>query len=265
MGRDDLVRAVIESPWSIDARVAFAGWGVENHDPQGELTWLQLSEARERRSGTYQAAARAATAASALIKQHYAAWVRDVLRVANSPWFARGFVESVSVDAPTFLERADELFALAPIRDIQLVDAAADIEAIAASPHLARLGSLHFYNRSGASALGDAGLRTLLASPYLSRISLLYLSGNQITSVGVEALASQWQKMPNLIDVGLGNNPVENPKESTPTDPTTLDMVHTDITLPPFGEQLEATYGTLPWLHGPSRFLNHYPPSINDV
>lgn len=264
MTRDELVRAVIADPWNMSVREEFAAWGVANHDPQGELTWLQLARKRERRSGTKEAAARAGQAAMALIKQHYVRWVRDVLRIGSSPWFGLGFVDSVALDAPTFLERADELFAVAPIRAIQFVDVAADIDAIAASPHLGRLVSLNFYNRSGASSLGDAGLRTLLESPHVSRVALLHVSDNKITRAGVELLASQWRRMPNLIDVSLGNNLCEDPKETAGFDSMTMDVVTNSISLPPLGEELEAAYGEIPWLHPYSRYLSTYPLEAND-
>lgn len=264
MTRNELVRAVIADPWNMTAREAFAAWGVANHDPQGELTWLQLARKRERCSGTKEAVARTRQAAMVLIKQHYVAWVRDVVRIAASPWFGLGFVDSVVLDAPTFLERADELFAVAPIRAIQFVDAAADIEAIAASPHLARLVSLNFYNRSGASALGDAGLRTLLESPHVSRVALLHVPDNEITRAGVELLASHGQRMPNLVEVSLGNNRCEDPRETAGFDSMTMDVVNSSISLPPFGKELEAAYGEIPWLHSYSRYLSNSPLEVND-
>jgi len=263
MTRDELVRAVIADPWDMTAREAFAAWGVANHDPQGELTWLQLARRRERRSGTTEAAARAGAAASVLVRQHYVQWVRDVVPIASSPSFGLGFVDSVVLDAPTFLERADELFAMAPIRAIQFVDVAKDIGAIAASPHLARLVSMNFYNRSGASALGDWGLRTLLESPHVARVAFLRLGSNRITRAGVELLASQRLKLPNLVEVSLGNNLCEDPQETAGMDEMGLGVVNSSISLPVFGQQLEATYGEIPWLHPYSRYPAA-PPEIAD-
>lgn len=261
--REQLVQAVIADPDAHAPRQAFAAWGVQYGDLQAELTRLQLAEAHERHAGTTADANRLYADAQALIEQHGDTWAHDVLAIASHPRFFRGFVESVVLDVPTFLSLATRLYAIAPIRAVVFVDAGPQIDALAASSHLARLVSIEFYNRSQTAALGDTGLRRLVQSPYLGKLALLQLAWNEITREGVEALAAS-KLLPHLRDVALGNNPVGKVTEQYAEDPLSFEIVGNSISLPPLGRDLEIKYGPLPWLHGPSLF-RMFPPNLHDV
>lgn len=94
------------------------------------------------------------------------------------PKFYRGFVESVSVRAGRFLEIADELFSLAPIRHLALIGIPAMVDEIAASPHLARMRSLSLPLYGAEDALTDETLARFLASPHLGNIAHLRIGGS---------------------------------------------------------------------------------------
>jgi len=261
--RDRLVRAVIADPDADAPREAFATWGVDNGDPQAELARIQLAEAHERRAGSELDARRLNAQAFDLIAQHRNMWARKVLEIALQPQFFRGFVEVVVIDVPTFLARASELYDVAPIRSIQFLDAGPHIDALAESPHLARLVAIDFNNRSDAAALGNAGLRTLVASPHLGKLAILHLAFNNIGLEGVEALACSKQ-LPGLRYATLGNNPVDDPTEDFGIDGVSGEINSNSISLPPFGRALEAKFGKLRWLHGVSQF-RMFPPNEHDV
>lgn len=261
--RDQLVRAVIADPDADAPREAFATWGVAHGDLQGELARIQLAEAHERRYGDERDARRLGVQAFDLIARHRNEWARDVLSIASQPQFFRGFVEAVVVDVPTFLSRAGELYDVAPIRSIQFIDAGPHIDALAASPYLARLVAIDFRNRSNTAGLGDAGLRTLVNSPYLHKLAILHLAFNDIGLEGVEALAGSKQ-LPRLRYVTLGNNPVDDPTEDFGIDGVSGEINNNSISLPPLGRELEAKFGELPWLHGVSNF-RLFPPDEHDV
>lgn len=70
--------------------------------------------------------------------------------------------------------------------------------------------------------------------------------------------------MPALIDVELGGNPLESPVETYGVDGMTGLVVREGITLPDAGRRLEAKYGQLAWLHGPSQ-LDRFPPEDSDL
>jgi hypothetical protein len=165
------------------------------------------------------------------------------------------------IDAPTFLARAPELYAVAPIRAVTFVDAASHVRALAASPHLGRLVAIQFYNKSHASPLGDEGMRQLVASPYLGKLAMLEVPFNDIGADGMEALAAA--KLPRLAYASLGNNRVDSPVETYAVDGISGIINNNSIELPAFGQELEARYGEQPWLHGPS-LLRVYPPDEGD-
>jgi hypothetical protein len=108
-------------------------------------------------------------------------WFVDELNALMSsglvgwPQVYRGFVERVSMRAGRFLELADELFRLAPIRHLVLICVPEVVEQLAASPHLARIRSLSLPRHSGADELSDAVLMRLIASPHLGQLAHLRL------------------------------------------------------------------------------------------
>ena len=261
--RDDLVRTVIANPDADAPREAFANWGVPHGDLQGKLAQIQLAEAHERRVGTTADANLRYSEAQVLIEQHGGTWARDASAIASYPRFFRGFVESVVMDVPAFLARAPELYAIAPVREVIFIDAGPHIDALAASPHLARLVAIEFYNRSETAPLGDAGLRTLAESPHLGKLALLQLAWNEISLDGVEAIAAS-KMLPGLRDVSLGNNPVGGVVEEYGVDALNFEIVRDGISLPPLGRALEEKYGKLRWLHAPSSF-RMFPPTLHDV
>lgn len=250
---------MIADPDADAPRQAFAAWGVANGDPQGELARLQLADRAERQKRGRSGADR--KAANHLIEQHGATWARPATAIGREPRFSRGFVEGITLDAPTFLARAPELFAVAPIRAVTLVDAADQIAAIASSTHIARLVALEFRNKSGTSALGDDGLRKLLASPHLGKLAMLDLRKNDIGRDGIEALCAA--RLPNLQYVGLFGNRADSPMEEYSEDYESGIIITNSVTDTPFGRELEAKYGEQRWLHAPS-LLRVFPPSEGD-
>lgn len=103
--------------------------------------------------------------------------------IVGWPQVYRGFVERVAMRADRFLELADELFHLAPIRHLVLIRVPEVIDQLAASPHLARIRSLSLPRHGRTDALTDAMLARLLASPYLGNLVQLRLIHQQLLSL----------------------------------------------------------------------------------
>jgi uncharacterized protein (TIGR02996 family) len=122
--------------------------------------------------------------------------------------FRRGFVESLTLDTTTFLQRAEELYRLAPIRHLSLWGGEGRIQELANCPHLAPLETLAFVDRYSAP-LGPPDARALASSPHLKRLTYLYLYGNNVGDEGVLALLSApWLNqllILELDDCGLGD------------------------------------------------------------
>jgi uncharacterized protein (TIGR02996 family) len=82
---------------------------------------------------------------------------------------------------------------------------AADVAALAASPHLGRLRDLNLFN----CRINAESLRALVDSPTLARLKTLILGGNPLGEQGVALLAS-WSGLAGLgcLDLGRINGPV---------------------------------------------------------
>lgn len=262
--RESLFAQVLANPDAEAPRLELARLLEAQGDPQGELIRLQIENAKElRKYGPTPDYRRMYLRAQELLAQHEAAWTREVAQIAAHPSIAGGFVEGVTLDAQRFFDAAPRLYKLAPIRKLVLVDAGALARPIAESPLLDQIVSLIFYNQSKAHPLGDDGLHALAASPHVKRMKRLGLTSNDIGPSGLEALAAS-KRMPELIYVELSGNRFESPVETFGVDGMTGMVNRQGISLPDAGKQLEAKYGKLAWLHGPSQ-LAQYPPNDSDL
>jgi uncharacterized protein (TIGR02996 family) len=166
--------------------------------------------------------------------------------------FVRGFVGHVSLDPPSFLEHAAELFARFPIRHVSLDGAAAVIDELAACPYLERLVGLSIRW----SQLEDRHVATLAASPHIRNLRYLDLFANRIGISGYEALCAS-PNLPDLLDVTLGNNAAPAP---TTKWSHSVDFGHEFYWIdgfPPIGLELERKYGRKRWLRAPALFATY--------
>jgi len=131
--------------------------------------------------------------------------------------FQRGFVESIAITIPLFLEHAATLLSLCPIREVEFYHHhanIADVAALAQCPALRRLRGIRFrpaaFHQAG---LGDEGLRLLLTSPHLSNLRCLSLERQRLTNVGLQHLA-ECESLGNLERLQIGyNRPSHNHDE----------------------------------------------------
>src|SRR5919197_4498856 len=101
-------------------RLIFADWLDERADPRGEFIRVQVALARmpadDPRAADLQD--REAT----LLARYHARWSEPLKGAAGWAEFRRGFVETVNIEARPFLRRAADLFRLAPVRHLRLLD-----------------------------------------------------------------------------------------------------------------------------------------------
>lgn len=262
--RESLFAQVLADPDADAPRLELGRLLEVQGNPQGQLICLQVENAKElQKYGPTPDYRRMYLRAKELLAQHEAVWTREVAALAAHPSIARGFVEGVTLDAQRFFDAVPRLYKLAPIRKLVLVDAGRLAETIAMSPLLDQIVSLIFYNHSKAHPIGDDGLRAVAASPHVKRMKRLGLTSNEIGPSGLEALAASKQ-MPELICVELGGNRLESPVETFGVDGMTGMVNRQGISLPEAGKQLEAKYGQIAWLHGPSQ-LAQFPPDDSDL
>jgi len=161
----------------------------------------------------------------------------------NRGWsFIRGCIAYVRIEASVFLERADELFSLFPIRQISMTNSAPVFGDLMASPFLERLVGLELCW----SGLGDRETQLLAECPHVRNLRSLGLQCNRIGMEGFEALCAS-PYLEGLVDVNLHGNAAPNPTQEAGYEWTGALVVVSG--LPPEGEALERKYGYKRWLH----------------
>ncbi|MDW8244817.1 MAG: TIGR02996 domain-containing protein [Thermogemmata sp.] len=200
-------------------RLVYADWLDERGDPRGEFIRLQIARARlEKLIGSsvgggclpeglrrlhpayYQAYVRLRQRENLLLVRHRAEWLTPFRGLISGEEFRRGFVESVKIAARTFLEHAARLFALTPLRHVQILDLDAWADALAVCPFLDRLEALTIHAQHSGPALAIA----LARSPYLSGLRRLRLSRNRLGDEGLAQLVRRpW---PSLEELDLTHN-----------------------------------------------------------
>lgn len=202
-----LERLVLTDPHAMAPRqslaLAVGGWRGQFVHKQIELSDLQ-------RAGRLDGAL--FLECEALLSKHGAHWAGPIAARVHEHRLLRGFVEWVTLDARTFVRDWRALYDLAPIRHVDLVDAAPIAAELAACEGLAQLRGLSFNlagTRFGKHRLGDAGARALLASPHLRELRYLDLRHNELHAESLAAVVGS-AGLPRL-EVGLldGNHPTD--------------------------------------------------------
>lgn len=97
--------------------------------------------------------------------------------------FRRGFVECLSIAAPRFLEKAEQLFRMTPLRVIVLSDIRDCLRDIGKCAFLERIEILQL--RRSVPRLNPSELAEIMSSQFLAGLSGLSLVGNDIGDDGV--------------------------------------------------------------------------------
>ncbi len=128
-----------------------------------------------------------------LLAEHEPAWVGRLAELVLQWDWQRGFVERVTVWADTLLTHGEELFELAPLREVRLLLEAGDTARLAAWPLLDRLETIDLSRDTRESFFRgeyqrDQPLQMLLVSPHLGRLRNLRLRGHGIEGPLVQTL-----------------------------------------------------------------------------
>jgi uncharacterized protein (TIGR02996 family) len=197
MTQDDAFIQAIADAHADDApRLIYADWLDEHGQPErAEFIRGQcrLAAMRPRDKGYRPLAERIAV----LAREHGRKWDRELRKLATQVSYHRGFADAATVPARKFLDNAQDLFRLAPIRHLQ-INHAKDLSAeVADSPHLRRVTSLCFRNNFRMTS----SFWRFLKSPHLSHLTGLDLGGNKIGPGGLNALLQT--DLPALTVLGL--------------------------------------------------------------
>ncbi|MCE9580581.1 MAG: TIGR02996 domain-containing protein [Deltaproteobacteria bacterium] len=237
-----LLREVLDTPDADQPRSRYADC-IEAAGDGGRAAFIriQLEEARLLRAGI-PVPNELVSAAVRLENAHGRDWVAPIRERVVAAHFYRGFVEHIEIDAATFLEKAPELYALAPIRRLTLREPAPVLPQLCNSPHLDRIVSLEL--QAIRQRFDDEGLRQIYSSPHMQRLVYLGLDGNRVTEAGVEALAASGA-LPNLRELELRSTPAKALAEYVEDD--------AGLVLDAYGSAgaaaIDAKYGRKTWLH----------------
>lgn len=213
------IQAIRETPNDDAPRLIYADW-LEEHGQgdRAEFIRVQCRIAQTFEEESEQAALLART--ESLLREHWDEWVGR-LRAIVGPWrdrygegwmreqfhsdglhrFQRGFVDVLALEAEDFLRHTDRLKRLSPLRELRLWGAGRCADRLANEPELAGLSILSFTDYYHAP-LTDGGAAALAKSPYLDRLSSLYLGGNSLGDVGVEELVrAPWLVHVTVLDL----------------------------------------------------------------
>src|SRR5215211_5846586 len=100
-----LLEAVCADPAADGPRLIYADWLDERGDPRGEFIRLQCALAR---LPTADPVARKLNARLGLFGRHLSTWEAPLKAIVGGMEWARGFVETVNVEARVFLRRAPD-------------------------------------------------------------------------------------------------------------------------------------------------------------
>ena len=194
-----MLQLILDHPEQDGPRLIFADWLTERGDPRGEFIRLQCELAPLPAADARRLEIR--SVADALLKLHQSEWVGGLSELVSGWRFHRGFIETIFIDAPGFLQNAERIFRMAPVRHAHLLDVAAHIAPIARSHFLERLTGLTIF----ASHAGDQVARAVVSSPFVGNLLELNLGRNRISDEGVAALV--WSPaLANLTALDLSEN-----------------------------------------------------------
>jgi uncharacterized protein (TIGR02996 family) len=194
------LRAILADPDDDGPRLIYADWLEERGDVRSEFIRLQCMLARlaahDPRRPVLEARERS------LLAEHEESWAGPLQPpLVHRCVFERGFVGWAVLDAQPFLQHAEELFRLAPLRGVWLRKVKGLVPALAHCRALRSLALLDLM-RNG---LDYPGLRRLAASRHLAGLKTLILRGNRVGSLGAKALASS-AHLAGLTSLDVSNN-----------------------------------------------------------
>ena len=143
---DHLLQAVLQNPDADVPRTAYATWCMSQPDAptlaRGEFIHTQLRLASRRDDRPVDLRNDLLHTEMTLQRNYARTWAREIGSLVDEHQYHRGFVSLVTLPARRFLEVAPRLFALAPIRHLNLTEAATVAKELFVSPHLLDIRSL---------------------------------------------------------------------------------------------------------------------------
>jgi uncharacterized protein (TIGR02996 family) len=180
-----LLQAILADPDDDLPRLVYADYLEERGDPRAEFIRLQCQLAALQAYDAHRYSLESRI--QALVAQHAPEWERPFLDLgAEQCEFRRGFVESVTISATAFLQYSSDLFALAPVRRVHLVEATDHLFPLFQCAALASVSCLDLTENE----IPDFGAQALAGSPFLRTLSSLVLCSTKLSDPGIRAILS---------------------------------------------------------------------------
>jgi uncharacterized protein (TIGR02996 family) len=200
---EGFLNALAHEPDDETLRLIYADWLEEQGDVRADLVRVQVELAGEDVPEKQRTFLRLRE--RELLAEHGKEWAAPLRGLAEAWQFRRGVLEAVTLTATALLDRAEQLFRLAPILELRIVQAGGYIDEIAALPQLGQLHTL----RLDCSRLGDGELRPLLRSRHLAQLRALDLRWNDLTDASTLPLLDM-PRAGRLRQLWLGGNHFAN-------------------------------------------------------
>lgn len=198
------LRDIIEHPDDDTPRLVFPDW-LDDHGDEARAEFIRAQIDREKLPAYTLRHRQILAREEDLLEQHGAAWQGRLADITRDVTFRRGFVEDIRLGVRQFMDHAEELFSLTPIRKAQLLrvnQSKLSMEAIATSPHVRRLRGISL---SG-SELGEEPLAAFLGALESDALEELDLARSGLVRQGLTALASA--RLPRLRKLSLAGNSI---------------------------------------------------------
>ncbi len=255
-----LYQEVLDDPDNLEPRMRYADFIRESNPDRARFIELQIEKFKLRREAGEINIDRWLTTcreARKLLEDNEKEWAKDVANQVEVLLFFRGFIEYSKLDAKQFLAIGRRLYALAPIRYLDLTGVKPVIDQLFSSELLRQTVGLYIADQD----LGDDGMKRLTDCPHLGKVAMLEIDGNNIGQPGLDALAAS-ANLPSLEYVNFHNNLVPDPTDTYAVEP--IAGYNTDPQPSEGGQKLERKFGYQKWLHGPQLFLERFPLAPGD-
>lgn len=202
---DALLHAIGEHPEEDTPRLMYADWLEENDQPErADFVRNQVEMAH---IGLDDPARGPHVLKNAFYLNYFVpAWKAELPRLSKIEWsdFNRGLMEEFeAASEEPLIKHAAIIFAVPGIHILRL-KRLTDAPKLARLPQLARLRGLKMVSAN----VDQDALRTLLASPYLGKLTILDLHGNNADDTVISDIVDG--RFPDLAELWLGSNRIGN-------------------------------------------------------
>jgi uncharacterized protein (TIGR02996 family) len=186
------LEAIRESPEDDAPRLIYADW-LDDHGQAERAAFIRVQCELARGPGE-QRRKELEDRERALLVANREAWLGPLDKALSDSdcTFRRGFPEDLTIRPRALVERAEQLEARVPVGRVELSGGFGDpaMKALLACPHLGWVVGLRYEH----PRLTEAGLVMVARSPNLPRLGELSVEFAQITTTGVQALATSVQR-----------------------------------------------------------------------